>query len=88
MIAPQDSVVKIFEQHGREKSRPKNHMGSVGATSMSSAERAARISRRAYELAEQRGFYPGAELSDWLQAEAEIDAAPVRQTPPEGQFTG
>ncbi|HEY5761185.1 MAG TPA: DUF2934 domain-containing protein [Steroidobacter sp.] len=34
-----------------------------------------RIARRAYELAQKRGFTPGAELSDWLRAEQEIDAA-------------
>jgi hypothetical protein len=28
----------------------------------------------AYYLAEKRGFAPGAELDDWLQAEAAIDA--------------
>lgn len=34
-----------------------------------------RIARRAYELAQKRGFTPGAELRDWLRAEQEIDAA-------------
>jgi hypothetical protein len=52
------------------------------------AQRAERIAKRAYEIAEQRGFAPGAEMEDWLAAEREIDAAPVRQTPPEDQFTG
>lgn len=48
-----------------------------------------RIARRAYELAQQRGFTPGAELSDWLQAEKEIDAAEQqRQAAPENQITG
>lgn len=48
-----------------------------------------RISRRAYELAQQRGFAPGAELSDWLQAEKEIDAADrQREAAPENQLTG
>jgi hypothetical protein len=52
------------------------------------AQRAERIAKRAYEIAEQRGFAPGAAMEDWLAAEREIDAAPVRQTPPEDQFTG
>lgn len=48
-----------------------------------------RISRRAYALAQQRGFTPGAELSDWLQAEKEIDAAEQeKQAAPENQLTG
>ena len=48
-----------------------------------------RIARRAYELAQQRGFAPGAELSDWLQAEKQIDVADQqRQAAPENQLTG
>lgn len=48
-----------------------------------------RIARRAYELAQRRGFTPGAELSDWLQAEKEIDAAELaKQSAPERQMTG
>jgi len=33
-----------------------------------------KISRRAYELYEQRGRRDGHELDDWLQAEAEVTA--------------
>lgn len=48
-----------------------------------------RIAQRAYELAQQRGFKPGAELSDWLQAEKEIDSAEQqKQSAPENQNTG
>jgi len=54
-----------------------------------SQTRWARISRRAYELAQQRGFAPGAELSDWLQAEKEIDDAQQQtEAAPENQMTG
>lgn len=45
-----------------------------------------RISKRAYELAAQREFAPGHELDDWLQAEAEIEAGPPRNTPPDNPF--
>jgi hypothetical protein len=31
------------------------------------------IAEAAYFLAERRGFAPGQELDDWLQAEAEVD---------------
>ena len=41
-----------------------------------------RIARRAYALAKERGFSPGHELDDWLQAEREIDAGDPRNTPP------
>ena len=51
-------------------------------------DRERRIADRAYELACERGFSPGAELDDWLQAEREIDAQWREQTPPEDQFTG
>jgi hypothetical protein len=45
-----------------------------------------RITQRAYEIAEQRGFSPGHELDDWLQAEREIEAGTPRNTPPDNQF--
>lgn len=32
------------------------------------------IAKRAYLLAQQRGFAPGRELDDWLRAEGEFDA--------------
>ena len=32
------------------------------------------IAQAAYFIAEKRGFAPGSELEDWLQAEAEIEA--------------
>jgi hypothetical protein len=46
----------------------------------------ATIARRAYELAAQRGFSPGHEVEDWLQAEREIEAGAPRNTPPDNPF--
>ena len=37
-------------------------------------ERQLRIAQAAYYIAERRGFAPGNELEDWLQAEAEVEA--------------
>lgn len=37
--------------------------------------REARIRLRAYLKAQQRGFAPGGEVDDWIEAEREIDAA-------------
>lgn len=37
------------------------------------ADRERRIAVRAHQLAEARGFAPGRELEDWLQAEREVD---------------
>jgi hypothetical protein len=39
-----------------------------------------RILEAAYYRAERRGFVPGAELDDWLAAEAEIDGS-LRKKP-------
>lgn len=37
------------------------------------AERSRRIAEAAYYRAQRRGFCPGCELEDWLEAEHEID---------------
>lgn len=42
-----------------------------------SEERQRMIAEAAYYRAEQRGFEPGAELEDWLEAEAAVDRALV-----------
>jgi hypothetical protein len=41
---------------------------------LTAAERHRRISELAYKRAEQRGFAPGNEADDWLDAEREVDA--------------
>ncbi len=46
-----------------------------GRTVVTGEERHQLIMQAAYFRAERRGFAPGAELDDWLQAEAEIDGA-------------
>ncbi|MFZ5540077.1 MAG: DUF2934 domain-containing protein [Pseudomonadota bacterium] len=40
---------------------------------LSPDERRAMIAQAAYYRAQRRGFAPGGELQDWLEAEAEID---------------
>jgi hypothetical protein len=58
-------------------------------TQTAAPDRWQRIQQRAYEIAEERGFTPGAELNDWLQAEREIDGdGSTRQARPQDQFTG
>ena len=58
-------------------------------TQTTAPDRWQRIQRRAYEIAQKRGFAPGAELNDWLQAEREIDGdGATRRAAPEDQFTG
>lgn len=51
-----------------------------------SPQTAERISQRAYEIAQKRGFAPGHELEDWLQAEREIEWGTPRNTPPDNPF--
>jgi hypothetical protein len=41
---------------------------------LTAAERHQRICELAYRRAEQRGFAPGNEIEDWLEAEREVDA--------------
>jgi hypothetical protein len=60
--------------------------GMVPRSASLPAERVERIAKRAYELAAQRGFTPGHEIDDWLQAEREIEAGAPRNTPPDNPF--
>lgn len=53
---------------------PPSHAGAFENLT-EEARRREEIARRAYFKAEARGFAPGGEVADWLQAEAEIDAA-------------
>jgi hypothetical protein len=50
--------------------------GSIGAAPSAATDRPrqAEIARMAYFISETRGFAPGHELEDWLQAEREIKA--------------
>lgn len=51
-----------------------------------SREQSERTSQRAYEIAERRGFGPGHEIEDWLQAEREMEEGTPRNTPPDNEF--
>lgn len=54
------------------KAAPRKPRGGNGLTP---EERQRRIAETAYLRAEQRGFQGGDPISDWLAAEAEVDAA-------------
>ncbi len=47
----------------------------VSQAPVSPGDRAQMVALAAYYRAERRGFEPGRELEDWLEAEAEVDAA-------------
>ncbi len=43
------------------------------------------IAQRAYELYAARGYEPGHDFDDWLQAEAELRAEATAETEPEAK---
>ena len=51
----------------------RNARPRAGKKQVTPHEREHLIARLAYSHAERRGFAPGAEMEDWLQAEAEVD---------------
>lgn len=57
----------------RDRSAPVSK-NKPAAPKVTAAERLLLIADNAYYRAERRGFAPGYELTDWLAAEAEIDA--------------
>ena len=59
----------------KKTTSPENTKGSSGsAFTISAEERWRMIANSAYLKAEARGFAPGHETEDWLQAEKEVDA--------------
>lgn len=50
----------------------KSKILSAPGPAMSAQERETLIARAAYFRAEKRGFAPGSELQDWVEAEAEL----------------
>lgn len=86
---------RVFESDARESTElaPETLIPSPDRTQAhelpnEAQDREGRIAERAYWHAAQRGFEPGHELEDWLQAEKEIDAEQVEQATPDDQFTG
>ena len=53
---------------------------STSARESDLAQRHAMIAEAAYYCAERRGFTPGQELEDWIQAEAQIARSGVGQS--------
>jgi hypothetical protein len=56
--------------HARQARRPE----ASHPAALAGEDRYRMIAEAAYYRAEQRGFTPGSELDDWLQAEIEVDA--------------
>ena len=76
---PSDSTEAAAERSGDLESREP-------AADRGTEERHERVARSAYFRAEARGFAPGRELDDWIEAEAELgaQAADPDRTPTEG----
>lgn len=66
----------------RESSSPaESAPNAPSATSVADAAREKMISDAAYYRAQKRGFGPGRELDDWLEAEVEISSQFLEQEP-------
>ena len=66
------------EQSRAEYERRTRAKGAT-ASERNANERQRRIAEAAYRRAELRGFAPGYELDDWLEAEKEVDATATEQ---------
>ena len=64
------------ESSSKPKSKGDGGTGSSSETYASPREQM--IAEAAYFHAERRGFAPGNELSDWLQAEVDVEASHSR----------
>jgi hypothetical protein len=84
--AVDEAPTNLLTEAARETSTEKTHQGATPPAEVISSEgleqreipsfsdsREARIAEAAYWRAERRGFAPGGELDDWLQAEREVD---------------
>lgn len=59
-------TVAVTSKQVKAKKRPVPHPG------ISAQERQMLVAQAAYFRAEKRGFAPGGELQDWIEAEAEL----------------
>lgn len=76
-----ESTTRTRRATGRTGHRPATKSRAAASQAPGAAQQAQTpddrwqlIEVRAYLLAESRGFEPGRELDDWLQAEREVDS--------------
>ena len=62
---------KMTERSGKAK-QTKAEVRPAAGPSISAQERERFVAQAAYFRAEKRGFAPGYELQDWVEAEAEV----------------
>jgi hypothetical protein len=68
-------AVAVIDRHRIPRKTARKADAATSAPEDSALDRSRRIAEAAYFIAERRGFAPGAELDDWLQAESEISAS-------------
>jgi hypothetical protein len=69
-----DAAHENPEPESHPDPRPTLIVQRLVAHRLTPEERHRRISELAYKRAEQRGFAPGGEQDDWMEAEREVDA--------------
>jgi hypothetical protein len=62
----------VEKSQGESRIRQQTHKAEIPAA-ISLEDRHDRVANAAYLRSEHRGFLPGAQLQDWLDAEAEVD---------------
>ena len=77
MAAKKDTERRVTERRTPQKAALRNHAKPLtftgeGRVEVSPEELRKLISEAAYYRAKQRGFEPGHELEDWVQAEEEV----------------
>ena len=77
-MAAESSVVRAKTRRSARKTPDSSPRSEVSVTPIRRTEipawlRTDMIQQTAYFLAEARGFQPGCELEDWLEAEREVD---------------
>ena len=68
-------VLNSKDTHANQKLNLFHHADSVSKPEANDIGNEAEIANIAYLKAEKRGFLPGYELSDWLEAEQELISA-------------
>jgi hypothetical protein len=71
-MAKEKTAQDSIKQKARKKA-DKSISAKLNQAGVTGEERHQLIMQAAYFRAERRGFTPGAELDDWLQAEAEVE---------------
>ena len=66
------SITTEFEPKKGNSQKGNSESAKGPGPALSAQERQMLIERAAYFRAERRGFVPGGELQDWIEAEAEI----------------